>query len=563
MKLYKKYLSKYKWTYTVILLFAAVASVCGLLKTYFLSIIIDDVIQLRNISLLKSIIVILILMAVAEQGISYIVGYMNTNTTQEISLDLRKRIMDKLGKACIAQMQKKSSNDFAVNVTDDVGLITNLLCNYFVTLINSIFTALITIGFIMLINIRLALISLVIVVVQIIISCRLSGIVRKNQSNILVNNSVHLGIIRQITDNIKYIRAYRSDKEMLSKYDGISRKTADLNYKSYLISFVYSSINTILGFAGSMVIFVLGVLAVYNGEMSIGILFVFDSLTGILSKSISGIVSVVIEYTKGFVSMKRIDEIWALDDETDGGKSMNESIDSIEFRDVSFAYDDNRVIDNFSYNFRKGNTYAVIGSSGIGKSTLAGLLLKFYDSYKGSILINSSELSELSAADIRDRVTIVFQEGVILGGCSLRDNITFGKDVPEEKLQAVIAAAKINAFAEKMSDGIDTVINYNGTNLSGGEKQRIYVARAMLRDSDVYIFDEAFSAMDAGLEKSIISLIEKEFSDKIVIFISHDIESIRKYENIIVFEDNRKISVGNDSELLKKSDNYLKFVKGA
>ena len=560
MKNYSEYFRRYRWLYLVIVFFAGIVTVCGLVKTYFLSIIIDDVIQRENIGLLKKIVVLLLVLTLTEQACSYVIGYLNTHVSQEISYDLRRRILQKINRISVHKMQEQTSSQFVINVTEDVEKISNLLCNYIVTLMNSVFTVVLTIGFILYLNPKLALISFVVITLQIIISCRLSGITKKNQQEILQNNAVHMGLVRQIAGHIKSIRAYRAEHAMMGKYDGVSQKMVALNYKSYLISYIYGSLNGIISFISSIVIFIIGVLAVYNGTLTIGILFVFDSLTGILSGSISNIVNVVIAWVKATVSMNRVDAVFAEPEEDLSGSEPEETITRIAFNDVCFSYQEAPVLEHFSYTFRAGNIYAVIGNSGIGKSTLAGAILKFNLPDSGSISLNDMDLQTVSANAVRSRVAMVFQDSVLLDGCSIRENITLGADVPEDRLEAAVHACFIDEFTDKLEKGLDTLICENGANLSGGEKQRIYVARALLRDCDAYIFDESFSGMDPALTQKMMAYIEQYLSDKIVIVISHDVSSLRKYENIIVFEQNHRITTGNDAALIEHSENYRRFI---
>lgn len=562
MKNYSEYFRKFQCLYLIIVLFSGIVTVCGLVKTYFLSIVIDDVIQRENIGLFKEIIVLLLLFTLTEYACSYVIGYLNTHISQEISYDLRKRILDKINRISVHKFQNQTSSQFLVNMTEDVEKITNLLCNYIMTLMNSIFTVIMTIGFILYLNPKLAWLSFVIVTLQIVISCRLSRITKKNQQEILLNNEKHMGLVRQIVTHIRCIRAYRSEKSMGRKYDCVSKKIVALNYKSYLISYIYGSMNGIISFISSLVIFIMGVIAVYNGTLTIGILFVFDSLTGILSGSISNIVNVVIAWTKATVSMKRLNAVLAESEEEHSGMEIEENITHIQFNDVCFAYQDLPVLEQFTYTFTSGNLYVIIGNSGIGKSTLAETILKFNTPDSGTVFVNNVDLYSVSAKSIRSKVAMVFQDGILLDNCSIKENITYGQDVSDECLKEVVDACNIKEFTDNLELGLDTLITENGTNFSGGEKQRIYVARALLRSCDVYIFDESFTGMDPVLTQKMIDFIEHFLADKIVIIISHDVSLFRKNENIIVFEQDHRISFGNDSYLMQNSDNYRRFVGG-
>lgn len=562
MKRYIKYINTYKWLYLVILFFAGVASLCGLIRTYYLSVVIDDVLGMRNIHILKDIIILLVLIFGLEQTISYIVGYINTYVSQQIAFDLREKLICKFRNMSLKSIQRRMSSDFVVNITDDVNVVSNVLCNYIVTLLSALFSMVITISFILYLNVKLAIVSFVVITIQVVVSFFLSRMTKKNQSDILINNSVHMGIVRQFVNQIKFIRAYHTEEIMTKKYNECSKRIVRLNFISYIISYVYGNINALLNLMGSLIIFIIGVVAVYNGQISIGILFVFDSLTGILSGSISNIVNVVIACTRASVSVGRLNAVFSVDEESEGGENLVNAIESIEFRNVDFAYDDNGVLSGFTCKFEKGRTYAIIGQSGVGKSSLFSLILKFYAQSAGEIRINGQRIEEIANDILRDKITVVFQEACIIDGTSIRDNIVFGREVSQERFDEIVKACNIDTFVNDLPNGYDTIINENGTNLSGGEKQRIYIARALLRDTDVYLFDEAFSHMDKVLESNMMSYIRKRLSDKLIILVSHNIEVIRDIENIILFENNGTTTVGNDTFLKSTSKTYQDFLQG-
>lgn len=562
MKRYKEYISRYKWLYFIILFFAGIASLCSLTRSYYLSIVIDEVLELRNIVMLKKMVILFMLIILLEQVISYIVGYINTYVSQQISFSLREKMICKFSRISLRNIQERMSSDFVVNITDDVNLVSNVLCNYLVSLINSLLTVVITMCFILYLNVRLGIISFIVIAIQITASVLLSKITKKNQSDILINNSVHMGIVRRLVSQMKFIRAYRTEESTISRYNECSIYMVKLNFISYLISYVYSNINSVLSFVGSLIIFILGVIAVYSGQISIGILFVFDSLTGSLSGGVTNIVNIVIAYTRASVSIGRMNTVFDVEEEIESGEILEEAIESIEFKNVNFSYEDNKVLEGFTCEFKKGSTYAIIGRSGIGKSSLFILMLKFYAQSAGHILINGRELADISTNNLRDRITMVFQDGCIIDGSSIRDNILFGNGVSQEHFEEIVRVCHIDEFVNKLPDGYDTIINENGTNLSGGEKQRIYVARALLRDSDVYLFDEAFSHMDINLESNMMAYIKKRLSNKIIIFVSHNIEVIRGIENIVVFEDDKTTSFGNDEYLISTSKAYQDFLQG-
>lgn len=541
MKRFVNITQRYMPLYVCILLFALCASICGLVKTYFLSVIIDDVIELRDIAILKDIVILLIVLFVLEQLISYVVGYLNVYVTQNISITLRKNILNKIAKIKLKYIYDSRSGDFIVNFTEDINNISNCLCNYMVTIINSFFTVILTVLFLIIINVKLAFISLLVVTIQVLVSIFLAKITKKNQQDILENNARHIGIIKQISGQMKYIRSYRNETKTFDGYDKCSNEISRLNFVAYLLNYIYKNVNAFISFVGSMTIFIIGVILVYNGTISIGILFAFDSITGILYGNISNIVNIFTGLYRASVSFFRVNRLFEMEDEDDGVEEISENIEKIVFDKVDFKYKDTTILNNLQCEMQKGNTYVVVGKSGIGKSTMFNLLMKFYKIDNGCIYINNTPLNIAKTSSLRDKITIVYQDGCIIDGATIYENICYGNDVDDEKFYEVVKMCGIDLFAEKLKNKYETIIEENGTNLSGGEKQRIYIARSLLRSSDVYIYDEAFSQMDINLENKIIAYIREKFKDKIIIIITHDLNIIQEKDIVISLDNNKGV----------------------
>lgn len=556
---YYKYVKKYRLIMLSIFILSMISSIFNLLKTCLLSVIIDTVLEQKNINLLKNILVVMLVLLVLDLLISYVVGYLNTYVTQVVSIKLRKDMLKKILNVKIKFLNENKSGDFISRIKDDINIISDFLCNKPITVLNSLCTAIVTLVGMIFINKTMAILAIVVVIVQIIISLLLSKISRNNQREIRINDSLHIGMLKQIFSSVKYIRAYRVEHANERKYYKFTRNLLNLNFKAYFISFIYGSINALLTFFGSMIVFVVGVLLVYNGSITIGILFVFDGIIDILYSNINSIVSVFLEANKAAISFLRIEEINLLEVEDNSGKAIESSIEKIEYRNINFSYSDKPLLENLKLIFEKGKTYAIVGESGIGKSTLTNLLLKFYEPQSGALLINNTDIKDILAKDIRDRISIVFQDGCIIDG-TIYDNILFGnKNVSTDKVEKICKICLMDDFVSGLPNGYKTHIEEYGTNLSGGQKQRIFVARALLNKSDVYIFDEAFSQMDKNLEFNIMNSIQSYYSDKIVIFITHNINIIKHIENIVILENNNRIITGNHDFVFQNSEIYREF----
>jgi ABC-type multidrug transport system fused ATPase/permease subunit len=215
--------------------------------------------------------------------------------------------------------------------------------------------------------------------------------------------------------------------------------------------------------------------------------------------------------------------------------SLNGPVSTITFEDVCFSYSEKSlelVLDKVHLRFEKGNSYALVGRSGVGKSTVIDILLKFYSASDGMVAINGMDINQISASDVRQRILLVSQDAAIFDD-TVRNNICMGIDASLEQVQKACEAAQIHDVIAAMSDGYETRLQYQGKNLSGGQRQRVAIARALLRTPDGLIFDESTSALDKATQAVIVNGILRNYADKIVIFVTHDPDIMRCVDHVI------------------------------
>ncbi len=225
------------------------------------------------------------------------------------------------------------------------------------------------------------------------------------------------------------------------------------------------------------------------------------------------------------------DRIRALPDK---GIDLTGPVNSIELRDLSFCYSEEKqpVLSHFSTRFEKGKSYAVMGPSGTGKSTLLNLILHFYHPQHGKILVNGEDIEKISQRSLRKRVVMLGQHSAIFND-SIENNIRFGLDINHDQVEKASRLACIHDWIEKLPRSYETVLEYQGNNLSGGQRQRVAIARVLLRDPDVLIFDESTNALDEDTKGQIIDNILSNFAGRIVIFVSHDAYVQNRVDEVI------------------------------
>ena len=266
------------------------------------------------------------------------------------------------------------------------------------------------------------------------------------------------------------------------------------------------------------------------------------------------------------VSAKRINEVLVTKSKIvfpEKSLDMPKSKTSVEFRNVSFGYKttDGKILDNINFIAEAGKTTAFIGSTGSGKSTLINLVPRFYDATEGQILINGVEIQNYSEADLINRIGLVPQKGYLFGG-TVRSNILFGvKNGSDEQMKKAAEVAQAAEFIEKMPKKYDTEISEGGTNVSGGQRQRLSIARAVAKNPEIYVFDDAFSALDMKTDRNLRRALKKITEDSVVLVVAERINTIRDAEQIIVLEQGKIVGKGTHYELLKNCPVYLEIAK--
>ena len=266
------------------------------------------------------------------------------------------------------------------------------------------------------------------------------------------------------------------------------------------------------------------------------------------------------------VSAKRINEVLVTKSKIvfpEKSLDMPKSKTSVEFKNVSFGYKttDGKILENINFIAEAGKTTAFIGSTGSGKSTLIKLVQRFYDASEGQILINGVEIQNYSEADLINRIGLVPQKGYLFGG-TVRSNILFGvENGSDEQMKKAAEVAQAAEFIEKMPKKYDTEISEGGTNVSGGQRQRLSIARAVAKNPEIYVFDDAFSALDMKTDRNLRKALKKITEDSVVLVVAQRINTIRDAEQIIVLEQGKIVGRGTHYELLKNCRVYLEIAK--
>ena len=386
--------------------------------------------------------------------------------------------------------------------------------------------------------------------------------IRKITYTIQNEIAVFSNVLAESIKGIRQVKAYsRENYEKQRAFETIS-----FIQKYFTKSaFISNRLSPLMEFIGSLAV----ALSIYAG----GVFVLNESMT--TGQFMSFLVSLLLAYQpvkalgnlnisvqEGLAGAERIFKLLDTSEKNMENISPKKTIDldgDIVFKDVSFAYNDNTVLDKISLRIPKGKKVALVGLSGSGKSTIANIILRLYDNYSGSILINSKDIKELDLTDVRNSVSIVTQETILFNE-SIFNNIKYGNlKATDEEISLVAKNAGVSSFSEELDQKLHTVIGENGIKLSGGQRQRIAIARALIKDAPLLIMDEATSSLDNITENKIHETINSLMNNKTKLIIAHRLSTIEDADIIYVLDKGKIESQGSHDELISKSTIYKKL----
>ncbi|MCD6407518.1 ABC transporter ATP-binding protein, partial [bacterium] len=358
----------------------------------------------------------------------------------------------------------------------------------------------------------------------------------------------------------KIIKAYNLQKPMVEKFrkenEGIFRTVLSITKRILIIT----PFTEIMGAIGASGLIYFGAKNVIEGRMSPGFLFLFFAA---LFSAISPMKGVGISFLNLKHASSALPRIFSVLDTEERVKDTGREIfsgirEKIEFKDVSFSYEDKKILDGINLTVKKGEKIGIVGPTGTGKTTLIGLLLRFYDPVDGEILIDGKNIKDFTLASLRHHIGFVPQEPILFRD-TIRNNITFKSNEDDEKLRKIIEIVGLKEFIENLPDKLETVIGERGTTLSGGQKQLISVARAIYKDPEILILDEATASLDSESEKILQKALERVMEKRTVFIIAHRLSTLRNVDRIIVLKDGKIFEEGTHQQLYEKKGLYHKL----
>jgi ATP-binding cassette subfamily B protein len=372
---------------------------------------------------------------------------------------------------------------------------------------------------------------------------------------------------REMLTGVRVIRAYNNDKNQQIKFDSTNQESTRLNIFVNRVMMLMQPIMTLVMGLASMAVVWVGAYAVSDGNLEVGNLFALMQYVMQTIFAFLMISMIFIMVPRTAVSWKRVNEVLAteptISDPTNPVILPNKIRGLVEFNDVSFEYNgsEQKVLSGISFTAEPGQMTAIIGGTGSGKSTILNLVPRLYDVTSGSITIDGVDIRSVAQFDLRKHIGYVSQKASLFSG-TVNSNIKYGNPTAnQEDVKKAASIAQASDFIGKLSDGFDSLISQSGNNVSGGQKQRLSIARVLAKKPEIYLFDDSFSALDFKTDSALRHALSQEVSKATFIIVAQRISTIMQAEKIVVIDNGRIVDIGTHHELLTKSKVYKEIAE--
>jgi len=525
--------------------------------------LIDEVISKNNFSLLY-ILLTVVALAIAIQAVtSFFLTRLLSVEAQFLISELRSQVQKHIIRLPIRFFDNTKAGALVSRIMTDVEGVRNLVGTGLVQLFGGMLTAVIALIILLRINAELTLYAVVPLLLFGLISLKAFGYIRPIFRERGKINADVTGRLTESLGGIRVIKGFNAEEQEIRVFEGgVDRLFRNVKKSLTSTSLVTSAATLLLGIT-SVIIMGFGGTKIIQQTMTIGDFFAFTLYLGFMIAPIVQMGNIGSQITEAFAGLDRMEEIFNVQKEGEEEKRqivLNAVKGDISFKNVSFAYErGNMILHDISFEVPTGTMTALVGSSGSGKTTIAGLAASFLQPDAGNIYIDNQNLAEIKLDSFRKNLGVVLQDDFLFEG-TIRENILFARpDAHEKDLRTAIAAAHVKEFTDRFEKGIDTLIGERGVKLSGGQRQRVAIARALLADPRLLILDEATSQLDTESERYVQEAIDRLMRGRTVFVIAHRLSTVKHATKIIVLDKNRIVDMGNHQGLMERGGIYKRL----
>ena len=489
--------------------------------------------------------------------------YLTTSVGQWVTYDLRRAIYAHVQRLSLAFHDQKRTGDLISRITSDVDDIQSFIASGLLSSLINVITLVGMVCVMFWINWQFTLIALSVAPLLFIVVYTYTRRIKKATRTVRKKESVVFSVVEEVLSSMRVVKAFAREQYEQERLEVASLEEVESALRARSLKAKLTPIVDVIVAVGTCLVLWFGARLTLKGALSVGSMVLFIQYLSKMYKPMQELSKMTDTYSKAAVGYERIQEILQTDNEVRdlrGAKPIRKLKGKIEFENVSFCYESEQpVIREISFCIKPGQVAAVVGPTGVGKTTILSLVSRFYDPDEGVVKIDGTDIRRFKQQSLRQHISYVLQDNVLFHG-PLWQNIAYGK--PEATRKEIIRAAELaNAmeFIDKLPQGLDTIVGERGMTLSGGQRQRIAIARAIIRNTPILLLDEPTSGLDAASEKLVFEALDRLMEGKTTIVIAHRLSTIRRADVIFVVNEGAIVEQGTHQELLKNGGLYAEL----
>ena len=508
---------------------------------------------------LHKILLTILILYIISALFNYLQGIIMAKISQKYAKDLRSKVDKKVNKLPLKYFDKKTHGEVLSLVTNDIDTISMNLNRSATELITCIVMVIGILIMMFSINFTMTIVTLVILPISLIIT---STIMKKSQHH-LVNQQDRLAIVNgkveEMLSGQNIIKSFNAENKMMKDFEESTNELCESAWKSNFLGGLMHPIMKLVGNLGYVVVAIMGGIYVIEGKITVGNIQSFITYTKNFTNPIANLASIMTELQGMVAACERVFEFLnEKEEEPIKNKVELKNVrGNVVFKNVTFGYDDDKIIiNNFSTHVTSGKKIAIVGPTGAGKTTLVKLLMRFYDTNSGEILVDGVNIKNVDRGELRKQFGMVLQDTWLFSG-TIMENLRYGRlDATDREVIDAAKMAHVHHFIQTLPDGYNMILNEDTDNISGGQKQLLTIARAILANPKILILDEATSSVDTRTEILIQKAMDELMKNKTSFIIAHRLSTIKNADLILVLKDGDIVEQGTHDELLKKNGFY-------
>ena len=511
-----------------------------------------------NFTKLHKILLTILILYIISALFNYLQGIIMAKISQKYAKDLRSKVDKKVNKLPLKYFDKKTHGEVLSLVTNDIDTISMNLNRSATELITCIVMVIGILIMMFSINFTMTIVTLVILPISLIIT---STIMKKSQHH-FVNQQDRLAIVNgkveEMLSGQNIIKSFNAENKMMKDFEESTNELCESAWKSNFLGGLMHPIMKLVGNLGYVVVAIMGGIYVIEGKITVGNIQSFITYTKNFTNPIANLASIMTELQGMVAACERVFEFLnEKEEEPIKNKVELKNVrGNVVFKNVTFGYDDKIIINNFSTHVTSGKKIAIVGPTGAGKTTLVKLLMRFYDTNSGEILVDGVNIKNVDRGELRKQFGMVLQDTWLFSG-TIMENLRYGRlDATDREVIDAAKMAHVHHFIQTLPDGYNMILNEDTDNISGGQKQLLTIARAILANPKILILDEATSSVDTRTEILIQKAMDELMKNKTSFIIAHRLSTIKNADLILVLKDGDIVEKGTHDELLKKNGFY-------